>query len=111
METRYLNVISSGPLLFVRVPIKGVLWRDILKALTPVMHEHGLKKKDISSINGYSLDSYKEYGKNHHLYLDNIQFIARLDRAFDGAKDCVPNFHLYEWDGKKFRKVRGACLE
>lgn len=50
MTGRYLHVLSSGPLIVVRLPHPESKWRDIVKALTPMMRSHGLRQKDVSSL-------------------------------------------------------------
>ncbi len=58
----YLIPLTCGPLLIVRLPSKGKpgrrqvapKWRAVLRALTPVLQSHGMKRKDLSSIDNLS---------------------------------------------------------
>jgi hypothetical protein len=100
-----MTVISAGPLIIVRVPTdREPAWRKILKALTVVMREHGLKRKDISGIEGVfpreepeSIFPEKDVSKER----------SRLDAAFNGGSRYA-SFWLYTWNrrGEKFVLAR-----
>lgn len=92
--TQYLNVISRGPLIFVRVPLDPEpRWRSILKALTTVMRSHGLQQKDAHTIEGFDPEQ-------------EASFLDRLDAAYAGRLQTVPDFWLYDWKDGKFVLVR-----
>jgi hypothetical protein len=97
-DKHYLTVISHGPLMILRVPYPMPHWRSILKAMTTVMHSHGLRQKDIVALEG--MVSFPEDRPEG----DNI-VAARLDDAFAGGNGFAP-FMLYEWEGEAFKKVR-----
>lgn len=92
-QIHYCNVITPGPLFFVRFPWGVTRWRKILQALTPVMRSYGLKKKDISGMDGYDSEQDKD-------------FIARLERAYKGDLTIVKSFDLYEWQDGVFVQIR-----
>ena len=104
-QKHYMTVISSGPLIIVRVPWPMPRWRSIMRAMTAVMQSHGLRQKDISELDGVvaSLDQDQTDADR--------AFRARLEAAYAGAADKVPGFLLYDWSGFKgghFKLVRAA---
>jgi len=91
----YLLVVSPGPFIAVRVPYPMPPWRHILRALTPLMRAHGLRQKDISSVEGLiPMDPDDREAEDIH-----------LARRFD-EKLAMPRFHLYDWHGGSFRSYR-----
>lgn len=93
-EIHYCNVITPGPLLFIRFPWECVRWRKILQALTPVMRSYGLKQKDICGMDGYVRDDY------------DAGFIDRLDKAYEGDLTIVKSFDLWDWKDGVFVQIR-----
>lgn len=89
--SRYLNVISTGPLIILRLPEPEPSWRQVLKAFAPVKREHKLRWKDVFALE----QPHADVGD-------------RLDRAFDGEVDCLRPFRLYDWRDGVFVLVRGA---
>lgn len=98
----YLNVISEGPLIIVRVPFPMPKWAAVLKALTPVLREHGQQRKSVSSIEGLVPDPDQRTWTNGDRLL-----AAKLDAAFAGGP-ATAKFHLYDWVDGKFNLVRKA---
>lgn len=100
---QYVTVINPCALVIARLPWDtdrqrvSLRWRDVLRGLTPVMHAHGCRQKDISEIEGFDRTE-----------LDVFQ---TLDAAFKGNTDRFARFHLYEWDYYEFRLVRPAAVE
>jgi hypothetical protein len=95
---RYLHVLSGGPLIIVRLPEPEPRWRDILRACTGVMREHGLMQKDISGIEAHDAGSTPA---------KSAAFRQKLETAFAGGPE-VGKFWLYEWRGDRFVLVRPA---
>jgi hypothetical protein len=95
MTHRYLLPITAGPLFYTRVPATGVLWKDIIKAMTPIMKSYGLRQKDIYSVEGY--DPAKD-----------AKLIEHLGKAYAEPNDFsrVKDFDLWDWKVDKFVKVR-----
>jgi len=48
--SRYLNVISTGPLMILRLPEPEPSWRQVLKAFAPVKRGHKLRWKDVFAL-------------------------------------------------------------
>ena len=117
---QYLNVLSIWPLMVIRVPLKGdpgkykldLKWRDLLKALTPVMQSHGGMQKDISSIENLSHpdEGIPEHCENFSGSAKAMQnakdFRARLELAYGGDASILPHFWLYDWKDGSFVLVR-----
>jgi len=100
----YLNVLSGGPLMIARVPWPMPPWRSgILRALTTVMRSHGLRQKDISSIEG--LVTRPDQGSRD---AEDQQLVDRVDRGFAGDADVVPQFWLYDWRDGAFKLARAG---
>lgn len=75
-------------------------WRKILTALTPVLKTHGMKRKELWSIDGllpYPDTPFTE---------EEETFAKRLDAAFKGDPDKLPTWWLYDWKGDRFVLVR-----
>ena len=99
MAFHYMHVISTGPLIIVRTPWPVPRWRDVLKALTPVMHSHGYKRKDIFSVEGCVAYPAERTDKD-------LAFIERLESGFAGDAEVLPTSWLYDWQGGRFVLVR-----
>lgn len=104
-KKHYMSVTCEA-FIIIRTPFPMPRWRLVLAALTPVMRRHGLKAKDISSVDG--LLAYPNSKFPYDWGGESKMFAERLDRAFDGDETCVPKFNLYDWRGGKFVRVRGA---
>lgn len=97
----YMNVI--GPVYaIVRVPFPMPRWRDVLKAMTPVMHRFGYRQKDMWSLDG--LLPYPSDPWTRHDY----EFAERLACAYARDPACLPAFNLFDWRDGKFVLVREA---
>jgi hypothetical protein len=77
-------------------------WRSILRAMTAVMRSHGLRNKDISYLDGVIASPDQDQTDADRA------FAKRLDAAYGGAKDVVPQFWLYDWRRDAFKLVRAA---
>ena len=100
-QKHYMTVINPGPLMIVRVPWPMPRWREILRAMTAVMRAHGLRQKDVSSLDGlvpYPSDRDEA----------DRELVARVDAGYEGAADRVPGFWLYDWRGGAFQLARPA---
>ena len=91
---RYLNVISTGPLMILRLPEPEPPWRQVLKAFGAVKREHKLRWKDV-----FGLERMRPG-------MDDL-----LARSFAGVAECLPAFRLYDWQGGRFVLVRAARTE
>ena len=99
-EYHYINVL--GPkLVIVRTPWPMPRWHRILQALTSVMNEHGLRQKDISSVDGLVSMPGERDDKD-------IKFIERIERAYAGDATILPVFWLYDWRDGTFVLARPA---
>jgi hypothetical protein len=96
----YMSVINPGPLVIIRTPFPLPRWKDVLKAITPVMQSHNLRRKDISEIEG--LTRSPEYPFTD----EEFRFAERLDAAFEGDPNVLPEFWLYDWTKGRFSLVR-----
>jgi hypothetical protein len=110
----YLNVITRGPLVIVRIPWPRPRWRDVLKALTVLMTTHGYRQKDIVAIEGmthYAPDDTpdKVFRWNEKAAAADVALRGRLAAAFDGDPSILPTFWLYDWDGREFVLARPAA--
>jgi hypothetical protein len=127
---QYLVVISGGPLILIRIPLACrsgrwlhlPRWSRVLKALTPVMHSHGLRQKDIHRIDNFwhpdderRLQADVEDPNLHprrkveysQAIEDARQARSNAERAFEGDEDRFPKFWLYDWcDDGVFELVR-----
>jgi hypothetical protein len=115
---QYMAIISPGPFILVRVPMTGkprrmkhvIPWKTLLQGLTPVMHSHGMRAKDISMIDSvYHPDDSTE-DPNFPARPNELQFaeesLRNAKAAFDGDRSHYPSFWLYEWQGAGFELVR-----
>ncbi len=118
----YLVVLSPGPLMVVRVPSKGKpgrravapRWRVVLRALTAVMWEHGMLRKDISGLDGLSHpDDWDPAADNvwrsEKQLAEAQRTVERAERAYNGSPTELASFWLYDWreeDGGSFTLVR-----
>lgn len=109
MNVQYLNVVTPGPLIIVRVPWPMPMrWREFLTKLTPIMHDHDGRQKDISSVDGLT-DPERKPGQ---IPEDDV-FAERMERAYAGATDVFAKFWLYDWRPQQdgFVLVREAARE
>ena len=105
MQKHYLLVIAPGPPMILRVPWPMPLWRSILRATTAVMRAHGLRQKDISSLDGLVAANPADRTD------EDRNLVARVEAGYEGTTDRVPRFWLYDWSGFKgghFKLVRAA---
>jgi hypothetical protein len=84
----YYTVITHEPLFFLRVPIRGLRWRDMLKGLTPVLRSHDIKTRDVQ-IEG------RDGTEDAH----EADLVRRLEKAFAGDATAVRSFGLLDWQG------------
>jgi hypothetical protein len=116
-DTQYLNVYSMFPPIIIRVPLKGgpgkykldLKWRDLLRALTPVMQSHGGKQKDITSIDNLSHpdEAVPDRFNNSAKIIQAAKDLrAQLELAYDGDVSILPDFWLYDWKDGSFVLVR-----
>lgn len=98
-DFHYLNVITSGPLVIVRVPWPMPRWRSVLKAMMPVLREHGVRQMEVQ-IEGLTPDPDQPWTSEEHA------MAILLDAAFDGARERFARFWLYDWRDGKFEFVR-----
>jgi len=136
----YMIVLSGGPLIVIRVPMTPTTpprkkqrkakerwahvprWRDILKALTPVMQSHGMRNRDILSLDNLAhpnawdppepgLDDYApppgSPGALREATAVENELKARDNAiaAYEGARKLA-NFWLYDWTPRGFVLVR-----
>jgi hypothetical protein len=90
--------------MILRVPWPMPRWRSILKASTAVMQSHGLRQKDIRSLDGLVAYPAERDAEDQRM-------VGRVEAAYAGAKDRVPNFWLYDWQGDVFKLARAATEE
>lgn len=100
-QRHYLLVVSPGPLMILRVPWPMPRWRSILKASTAVMRSHGLRGKDI-----HSLDGLVPYPADRDL--EDHKLVDRVEAAYAGDSDKVPRFWLYDWQSGALSLSRPA---
>jgi len=111
---QYLDVISDGPLMIVRMPYvrlerrdgtvserPSMRWRDVLKAITVVMRSHGFKLKNV-----YAIERKGPAASSPKFEAEWEQERGRLEVAFDGDPTIFPDFWLYEWKNGAFALVR-----
>lgn len=86
-------------MLIFRVPFPTPRWKDILKAMTPVMHQYGYHRKDIqlAELLPFPVEGQWSEEASH--------FASRLDKAFLGS-DILPEFDLFDWKRGGFVTVR-----
>lgn len=92
--------------MIVRVPFPMPRWRDVLKALTPVMRSYGLQKKSISSIEG--LVPLPDSNNADDWTPAQWGEATSLDRAYMAGSRMYKDFDLYDWHEGKFNLVRKA---
>ena len=100
-QKHYMLVVSPGPLMILRVPWPMPRWRSIMQASTAVMRAHGLRQKDIFSLDGLVAYPSDRDAEDRHL-------IDRVDAGYEGSEDKVPRFWLYDWRGSAFKLARTA---
>lgn len=103
-EKHYLFVVAPGVLTILRVPWPMPRWREIVRATTAVRHSHGLRLKDV-----YSLDGL--VGLPGHRSAEDLALVARVEDAYRGAEDRLPRFWLYDWSRGGFKLARAATTE
>jgi hypothetical protein len=89
-------------MLIFRLPWPTPRWRDVLTAITPVMHAYNYRRKDlqIAELLPYPPDFTAEAA----------HFAARLDHAFTKGSTTLPEFDLFAWKNGRFVPVRQAFL-
>lgn len=116
---QYIVVLSAGPLIMVRIPMKGkpgyrrraISAAAQSRALTQVMRVHGLKQKDISGLDGHlHPDDWDPLAENFwRKEKSRVEADARraeLEKAFCGEGNAAREFWLYDWSGEGFVLVR-----
>jgi len=93
---------GSSPMMIFRVPYPTPRWRDVLKAITPVMKAHGKLRKD------FQVCDLLPFPDDWNAEAE--QFAGRLDLAFERGSEILPAFHLYDWRRGKFVLVREALM-
>lgn len=96
VENTYYNIVSSGPSMIVKVPPPHPKWREFLSTLTPLIQAHGLRLKDVSSIDMLHSTEYPDW-----------KFKEKLEMAFSGDISTLKDFWLYELDDGLMKLVRG----
>lgn len=99
-QQHYMTVVSPGPLIIIRVPLPMPRWRVLMRAATVLMRAHGLRQKDISAFDGMVPIDPADRGT------EDWDLAARIDAAYEGAKDKLPRFWLYDWRDGAFQLVR-----
>lgn len=91
----FLNLYSVGPMIIVRAPEGGVPWKKLMGAAGRILHHHGLRSKDLLSVDREGLDD-----------------VGKLESAFSGSAE-FPSFLLYDFDVEsgEFTLVRGAVAQ
>ena len=90
-DKHYLTVTAECPATIVlRVPLPVPPRVDLMRALTPVMREHGCRQKHVRAIEDLVSRTWDSYSTESY-------FIERLDRAFGGAAWFLPKLWLYDW--------------
>ncbi len=105
----YLIPLTCGPLLIVRLPSKGKpgrrqvapKWRAVLRALTPVLQSHGMKRKDLSSIDNLSHPDEWDPAADVFMRSERSRAAAQqtaeiAQQAFEGGHGLA-DFWLYDW--------------
>jgi len=100
-SVEYVNVVTPGTLIYLRMPKPTPRpWKRVLAALTPIMQSHGLRQKDIVAIEALDLDYTP----------GEAAFAATLDAAFQGDPSRLRKFWLYDWVDGAFALVREPTL-
>ena len=106
MQHHYLLVVAPGPrrhpLMILRVPWPMPRWRDIMRATTAVMRAHGLRQKDVSSLDGMVPQDPSERG------VSDLALVERVEGGYAGTVGHVPRFWLYDWRRGAFKLARAA---
>ena len=101
-KVHYMTVNSKGPLMIIRTPFPLPKWRAVVQAVTPVLRDHGLRRKDLNALDGLT-----PFPDDKEAWTDEAKkFAERVDAGFAGAKDKVPAFWLYDWKDGEFVLVR-----
>jgi len=94
---QYVLVVTTGPFIYLR--FRWSLpkpWKQIYPPLTRVMESHGLRRKDIYSLEAHDPDYTP----------DVAEFTIKLEQAFEGDPGRLPFFWLYDWKDGEFVLVR-----
>lgn len=122
-DVAYKFLLSSGPLIVVRLPLKGrpgrrtytARWRDIVQAAGAVLREHGMRAKDLHAIDHHvsaedwdpdPKDWYPSKTSREEHMADLRADAAHADAAFAGAPEWLRAFYLYDWQDGAFVLVR-----
>lgn len=101
----YCVLISSGPLVMVKMPDTFVRWDIIRREIhASIKREHDIKAKDVVTIEGMAgmpegVNTYEEG-------------FERFERAFNGDVECYPKFNLHAWNDEEqtFKLFRSAII-
>lgn len=99
----YCTVISTGPLVVVRMPEKFVPWTTIRKEImASIRRTHGIRAKGVHAIEALAgeIGGDRDGGKAREAY----------DRAFNGDATVLQAFALHAWrdDLAGFEMIRKA---
>lgn len=98
-DIHYVNVVTPGPLMIARVPWPTPPWRTLLKALTPILREHGVSQRDVR-LEGLVPDPSQPWSEEDRATAE------ALDATFRGAAERFRSFWLYAWRDGRFELVR-----
>jgi len=101
----YVTVISSGPLVIVRLPWPSLFRKTELKAYTELMKVHGRKQRDIVALEGLTISpkDRADAAKIDRLGYYEKQYdelVPKLDAVFAGGPG-FEKFWLYAWEGDR----------
>ena len=85
---------NTSRLWLVRYPAKGVRWRKIVTAMTPILHSYGVKCRDLYALDGPFDDEQA----------------ALFERAYADDSQACRAFDLWDWIDGRFELKRGALL-
>jgi hypothetical protein len=101
---QYITVITSSPLIIVRVPWKRPKRSEFGWAITKVMRSYGLKQRDVSALDAL-LAGPAQWNSDYWARHD-ADLLPKLEAAFGGDADKFRAFDLYDWRGSEFVLVR-----
>lgn len=105
-DSHYIMVMNPCAGIMLRVPWPTPPWRSgVLKALTTVMHAHGMKQRDVSGLEGLCRNSPDQKVTDADARED-ARIRARADAAFAGDPTKFAKFWLYDWHNGQFALAR-----